>query len=78
MAGEVCGVCGQDGWWWRSKTGERVCLKCWPHCMDALEVLARRRPGGVKRVQSWWAGLASPSRHSKWDSDVTGRDTRDA
>jgi hypothetical protein len=51
---DVCGVCGNDQFWWTSKSGYKVCMRCCPDPYSALEVLARRgKPGLVKVVQGW-------------------------
>jgi hypothetical protein len=55
-----CGICEQQGRWWTSRSGDRVCMVCAPDPFAALQTLARRVPGGVPLVQSWLegAGLA--------------------
>jgi hypothetical protein len=50
---ETCGVCGNDRFWWRSKSGYQVCMRCARDAFAALELLARRRPGAVPQVQRW-------------------------
>jgi hypothetical protein len=55
---DTCSVCGNSLFWWRSRTGYRVCMRCGRDPFEALEVLARRgRPGLVKQVQGWWSTL---------------------
>jgi hypothetical protein len=49
---ETCGRCGNELFWWRSRSGYRVCMCCARDPLHALEVLAQRLPGGVKLVQS--------------------------
>jgi hypothetical protein len=57
---ETC-HCGNNLFWWRSKTGYLVCMRCAPHPYTALEVLARRgKPGLVRVVQSWGLQDAKP------------------
>jgi hypothetical protein len=54
MLGDTCGVCGNQLFWWRSRSGYRVCMACHPDPLAALEILARRgQPGMVQRVQAW-------------------------
>ena len=56
---DTCGVCGNTLFWWRSKSGVRVCMVCNEDPLLALETLARYgRPGLVQEVQSW--GLQEP------------------
>jgi hypothetical protein len=51
---ETCGVCGNTGRWWRSRSNYMICMICHPDPCQGLEVLARRgAPGLVKRVQGW-------------------------
>jgi hypothetical protein len=49
---EVCGVCGGRRWW-KSRSNYQVCAICHPDVLDALEQLARRRPGLVEQVKRW-------------------------
>jgi hypothetical protein len=51
---ETCGICGQQGRWWTSRSGDRVRMVCAPDPFAALQTLARRVPGGVPSVQSCW------------------------
>jgi hypothetical protein len=37
----TCLVCGGSRWW-RSRTGARVCQRCYPDAMEALQILAHR------------------------------------
>jgi uncharacterized Zn finger protein (UPF0148 family) len=54
MFDDTCSMCGNQLFWWRSKTGYRVCMVCDPDPLAALETLARRgTPGLVRRVQAW-------------------------
>jgi hypothetical protein len=54
MFDDTCGVCGNQLFWWRSRSGYRVCMTCHPDPLAALEILARRgRPGMVQQVQAW-------------------------
>jgi hypothetical protein len=56
---DTCSRCGNDLLWWRSKSGVRVCMRCYDDPLGALEILARYgRPGLVREVQSW--GLQDP------------------
>jgi hypothetical protein len=41
---ETCSRCGNDLLWWRSRSGYRVCMRCCPDPLSALETLARRGP----------------------------------
>jgi hypothetical protein len=38
-----CPLCGSNRWW-HSRTGQRVCMRCCPDPLQALEVLAREGP----------------------------------
>src|SRR5262245_7053124 len=53
--------CGNSLFWWRSRSGYRVCMRCCRDPLGALETLGRRIPGGVQRVKS--LGLQDP-RHT--------------
>lgn len=54
MFDDTCGLCGNQLFWWRSRSGYRVCMKCNADPFDALETLARRgQPGLVQQVQLW-------------------------
>jgi hypothetical protein len=53
----ICSLC-QGSRFWPSKSGYFVCAICHPDVLQALEVLARRKIGGVQLVQSW--GLQDP------------------
>jgi hypothetical protein len=63
MFDETCSVCGNQRFWWRSRSGYLVCMRCHPDPFDALETLARRgKPGLVQQVQAWAlrSNLAQP------------------
>jgi hypothetical protein len=49
---EICGICGGSRWW-KSRSSYQVCALCHPNVFDALEQLARRRPGLVEQVKRW-------------------------
>jgi hypothetical protein len=49
----VCGICGTTDRWGKSRSGYLICMICHPDPCQALEIFARRVPGGVKQVQSW-------------------------
>ena len=53
---DTCSRC-QGTRFWPSRSGYRVCMTCCHDPFDALEILARRVPGGVARVQGWWRTL---------------------
>jgi hypothetical protein len=54
MFDETCGLCGNQLFWWRSRSGYQVCMTCHPDPLAALEILARRgKPGLVQHVQAW-------------------------
>jgi hypothetical protein len=53
-----CGVCGNQLLWWRSRSGLRVCMRCYQDPFSALETLSRRIPGGVQQVQLWREDLS--------------------
>jgi hypothetical protein len=67
-------VCGNTSRWWHGRSEYLVCAMCFPDPCDALEVLARRLPGGVQRVQRWFAGLHATAN----DSHATTSSTHDA
>ena len=46
---DTCSLCGNDLLWWRSRTGYRVCMRCYPDPLGALEILARRGPTRVRQ-----------------------------
>jgi hypothetical protein len=51
---ETCGVCDNQVFWWRSRSGYQICMACSPDPWAALEVLARRgKPGLIQHVQAW-------------------------
>jgi hypothetical protein len=54
MSAEACGVCGNTLFWWRSRSGYLVCMRCCPDPWGALETLGRRVPGGATQVHGWW------------------------
>ena len=61
---ETCGICGNDRYFWTSKTGYRVCMSCsGPDPLAALELLARRAVGthAVQAVQRWRTEVSTPS-----------------
>jgi hypothetical protein len=55
---ETCGVCDNQIFWWRSRSGYQVCMVCDRDPFQALETLARRGAAGtVARVRTWWGPL---------------------
>jgi hypothetical protein len=61
MFDDTCGRCGNSLFWWRSRSGYRVCMHCCPDPLDALEVLARRgMPGLAQEVRAWRHGDSGP------------------
>jgi hypothetical protein len=67
----ACSCCGHDVLWWRSRSGDQVCVRCAADPLAALEILARRgRPGLVKEVQS--CCLQDPM-HRRRLSDMHGQ-----
>jgi hypothetical protein len=59
---ETCSLCGNETLWWTNRLAYKVCMRCAADPLAALEVLARRVPGGVQRVRSW--GILDPQEGS--------------
>src|SRR5215472_14132661 len=41
---DVCPQCGNALLWWRSRTGQLVCIRCYPDPLDALSTLGWEQP----------------------------------
>src|SRR5262245_51095593 len=71
---DTCSRCGNALLWWRSRSGLRICMRCYPDAWDALAVLAKYEGAHASHaVQRWRHHLEHPRQDDRDDANSPRR-----